>query len=267
MRTTPLALLAASALALSACGPDEQTQKADAAQDKLRANETVAAAASKPWPAPADQKIDAFDPVRTRDNLMVALDMSGSMHYSDCAGDYPSKAAAAKDALKIWLQGVPETANLGLSAFTGGQSKVYVRLGTKNRERFMSTVDSLQPDGGTPLAEIVDLSEDELERQARYQQGYGSYRIVVITDGEHSGGYDPRPVVETILGNPANPVEIYTIGFCVDANHALNQPGLTEYRSATNPAELRAGLESVLAESETFSPSDFEALSKDTAGN
>jgi Mg-chelatase subunit ChlD len=151
MHTTKIALFAAAALVLAACGPDEQEQKTDAAQDKLRASETVAGALANPWPAPVDEEVD-YDPVRTRDNLMVALDMSGSMSYDDCAGRYPSKAAAAKDALRIWLQSVPAEANVGLAAFVNGQSKVYLPLATKNRERFIQTVNGLRPDGGTPLS-------------------------------------------------------------------------------------------------------------------
>lgn len=264
MHTLKIALLAATTLALAACGEPAEKQS-EKARDELRAKESVAAAAGTSWPD--GPEVDEFDPMRTRDNLMLAVDMSGSMDGGDCAGDYYSKADAAKDAIGTWLKSVPEQANVGVAAFVDGKSELFVPLGTNNRRTIIETVKGFRPNGGTPLSEVIDLAEQELENQARYQQGYGSYRVVVITDGAHSGGYDPRPVVERILGNPANPVEIHTIGFCVDENHALNQPGLTHYRSATNPTELKAGLESVLAESESFDAADFEALSPEGAAN
>jgi hypothetical protein len=53
------------------------------------------------------------------------------------------------------------------------------------------------------------------------------------------------------------PINIYSIGFCIGENHALNQPGRTFYKAADNPAALRKGLEEVLAESETFDETEF----------
>jgi hypothetical protein len=107
------------------------------------------------------------------------------------------------------------------------------------------------------LYDAVELAHDTLEQQALRQNGYGTYKMVVITDGEHSSGQNPRREINRILENPQNPVEIHTIGFCIE-DSALNQPGRTEYQSAKNPQELKKGLDSVLSESTQFKgPNSF----------
>jgi hypothetical protein len=68
--------------------------------------------------------------------------------------------------------------------------------------------------------------------------------------------------VDRILGNPANPVQIYTIGFCISES-ALNQPDRIIYQSANNPEELRKGLERVLAESTRFTPDAIKDFQQD----
>lgn len=250
----PLApiVMAAALFALAAC--DEEP-------DEFMQAENVVDAAGVWPPAEYSADVEEFDPLRTRTNLQVVVDFSGSMKDQRCAGDFASKAQAARTTFDAWLAGVPEEANVGLITFSGSRARVDVPLGRgeANREALTAAMEAARPSGKTPLSDSVALAQQELERQAAYQQGYGAYRLVVITDGEHTDGYDPRPVVEGILMDPANPIEIHTIGFCIE-DSALNLPGRTFYQSASDPAELKAGLEGVLAESESFDVADFEAL-------
>lgn len=244
-------------LGVFGCGEESPPQKQGAETNQsgvpLRDYKvyTVSEVKKAVWPEPGAEEIQRFDPVLTRDNYMAVLDMSGSMKESNCAGQYGSKAEAARQALAAWLKSIPRDANLGLVVFSSNQVQLKVPLGVDNRDKFVQAVQSTRPDGKTPLKDALAIAYKELERRARYQQGYGEYRIVVITDGMHSSGQDPRPVVEAILNNPANPVLIYTIGFCIDES-ALHQPGRTMYQSASNPEELSRGLSQVLAESSQF---------------
>jgi hypothetical protein len=96
-----------------------------------------------------------------------------------------------------------------------------------------------------------------LTDQARSQLGYGEYHLVVVTDGEPDpDSEDPTPVVEEILEQ--SPVVLHTVGFCIDDDHVLNQRGRTFYAAATNPRELREGLQAVLAEADTFDATQFQ---------
>lgn len=212
-----------------------------------------AAITEQTWPPgemPEDAKLDA-NPQRT--NVVVVLDMSGSMSNADCAGEYGSKARAARAALETWSDSLPREANLGLIAFSHNRIRTLVPLGTDNRQAFVEAAKEVRPRGGTPLRSAMAAAHKLLAERARFQLGYGRYQIVMITDGEHSDGENPLPVVERILGNPANPVEIHTIGFCID-DSALRQPGLVQYQSAHDPEQLAQGLSRVLAESTSFEP-------------
>lgn len=214
-----------------------------------------------PWPPADGERVERLDAEPTRDNVMLVLDMSASMDGDECSGNFESKAEAARTAFKAWIDTVPEETNIGLAIFGPDETRIAVPLGRSgaHREELFQAVDETRPNGSTPLSDAVALARGELERQALYQQGYGTYRLVVITDGEHTEGYDPRAEVKMILANRNNPIEIHTIGFCID-DSALNLEGYTYYQSASNPDELRGGLENVLAEVEQFDPTDFEDL-------
>lgn len=249
MRNGRLAALLTGTLVLAGCdggtGADSQ-ERVD-----RRFVSTVAEAKQTPWPGGDSVDPELLDSRMDRDNFMVVLDMSGSMTSPNCAGSYDSKAEAAEVAITNWMQSVAPEANLGLIIFDTEGTSVRVPLGQDNRDAFKRHIAGSSASGGTPLQTAVALAHEELTRRARYQQGYGTYRLVVITDGDHSQGEDPTSEVTRIAGNPANPIEIHTIGFCIE-DSALNQPGITLYHSAQNPKELARGLDSVLPESKDF---------------
>lgn len=239
-----------SASMLAAC-TDQGGEQSSA--DSAYPEHSVAIAKNAKWPDVEVSDTDLMDSNPNRENIMVVLDMSGSMGETSCSGGYPTKSVAAKSVLREWVQSVDSEANLGLIIFDATGTSVRLPLGRDNRQEFVAMADSASPDGGTPLKDAVGLAGMELERQAALQQGYGRYSMMVITDGDHSIGQDPSEPIYSVVGNPANPIEINTVGFCI-TDSALNQPGLTTYRSAKNPEELRKGLDSVLAESMDFAP-------------
>jgi Mg-chelatase subunit ChlD len=116
-------------------------------------------------------------------------------------------------------------------------------------------VGEVQAASGTPLAHAIELAYGKLLEQAQRQLGYGEYNLVVVTDGHASEGQDPTGVVNRILDE--SPVALHTIGFCISAEHALNQPGRAVYRAADNPRALGEGLGAVLAEAPSFDLTEF----------
>lgn len=206
------------------------------------------------WPPQAKSDSVRLDSDLTRRNFYVVLDGSGSMFERKCSGDV-NKAEAAKAALKTFAQTVPADANLGLLVFDRRGIHERLSLGVQNREQFFQELDQLDVGGGTPLRTAMDLGRKKIEAQAQRQLGYGEYQLVVVTDGEASSGELPSRVVANMISQ--TPIVINTIGFCIGTNHSLNQPGKTIYKAANNPQELTQGLESVLAESESFDVSDF----------
>lgn len=248
-----LALAMASTFVMTGCGPDKSQSQAASAFSGVAEAHSIAAAKNGSWPSFEVTDTDLMDSMPNRENIMVVLDMSGSMRDDICSGRFTNKSLAAKSVLRDWVAGLDQEANLGLIVFDSKGPNVHLPLGRDNRDRFVSLVQDARPDGGTPLKTSVALAAEQLEKQAALQQGYGRYKMMVITDGEHSSGEDPSGPLRAILSNPANPIEINTVGFCI-TDSALNQPGLTNYHSAKNPEELRKGLDSVLAESMDFQP-------------
>lgn len=244
-----LAVAVAATIAMTGC-EEEEASVASGFQEVVNTHSIAAAKAGK-WPSIDVEDTDLMDRMPDRDNIMVVLDMSGSMNESNCAGDFDTKAVAAKSVLRDWVGGLKRETNLGLIIFDGTGTNVHLPLGRDNRSEFVSLAENSTPQGGTPLKNGVTMAANELEKQASLQQGYGRYKMMVITDGAHSFGQDPSGPLKDIFGNPANPIEINTVGFCI-TDSALNQPGLTNYQSAKNPEELREGLNSVLAESTDF---------------
>ncbi len=193
--------------------------------------------------------------MRQAKNYYVILDGSGSMKDKKCSGDQ-SKATVAVNALQKFASAVPSDANLGLLVFDRNGTRELLPLRSGNREAFQSALGKLEVGGGTPLKTAIEKGLQAIETQARAQLGYGEYNIVVVTDGDASRKEEPETIVETITSR--TPVILQTIGFCIGTNHALNQPGRTVYRAANNPKELVEGLESVLAESESFDIKEFK---------
>lgn len=209
---------------------------------------------AKPWPFLDESGQTALSDNMLITNIYVVFDGSGSMGGTACSGGL-SKIEAAKKALNSFVSYVPDRANLGLSAFDRNGIHERAALGVNNREHFTSAIGQISIGGQTPLNTAINGAYAKLTEQARQQLGYGEYHLVVITDGEASNGYEPDKVVEKLISE--SPVVVHTIGFCIDNDHSLNQPGRTIYKTATDYESLKRGLQGVLAEAPEFSVSDF----------
>jgi hypothetical protein len=190
----------------------------------------------------------------TAKNFVLVLDGSGSMAKQGCSGER-SKNEVARDAVIDWAASVPEDANLGLVVFDRNGFSIRLPLGLGNRPQFKNEVRKVVPDRSTPLAAALEIAQSMLIDQARTQLGYGEYTVVIVTDGAADDIAALENNVNRVLAT--SPVVIHTIGFCIAADHSLNRAGRTTYRAANNPAELRKGLQEVLAESDSFDLSGF----------
>lgn len=183
------------------------------------------------------------------DNYFIIFDGSGSMGETNCSGDL-TKAEVAIEAVGHFIDKIPSSANVGLMVFDNTGVATRVPIGGNNRFQLKQAISEVEVGGGTPLKTTLEQGMQALEQQAAKQLGYGEYNIVVVTDGVASENESPTQTVKTIYQN--SPVSIHTIGFCLGEQHALNQPGITYYKSADDQTSLSQGLASVLAESESF---------------
>lgn len=217
--------------------------------------DSVADRLTPPWP-PArsgDDTTPLADSL-TRKNFVLILDGSGSMSNQGCSGDL-TKNEVAKQAVAEWSSSVPDEANLGLIVFDNNGFSVRLPLGLNNREQFRAEVAKVVPKYKTPLTKSLNTAYAMLTEQGQRQLGYGEYTVVIVTDGAADDIAALEQSVNMVLAT--SPITIHTIGFCIASDHSLNRQGRTVYRAADNPAELRQGLQEVLAESESFDITGF----------
>lgn len=179
-------------------------------------------------------------------NYYIIFDGSGSM-----AGE---KIEIAKKAFVKFIKSIPDKSNIGLTSFDANGFHERAPLGS-SKSKIIEEVNKIKAGGNTPLGGCIDIAYQKLGLQAKKQMGYGEYSLIILTDGQATDGNKMANVVDLILKE--TPIAIHTIGLKIGAGHALNQPGRIYYKAAENIDELSRGLESVLAETEDFTVTDF----------
>jgi len=218
-------------------------------------NNTYAAKATdNSWPNIDESQTNIASDLSTK-NYYLVFDGSGSMEDSGCS-NRRNKINVAKESVTKFISKIPDDANIGLVVFDTYGTSERTLLGESSKVQAIKAISKVEAGGGTPLKSSIAHAYKSLSQQAQKQLGYGEYHLVVITDGEASGGEDPGFVVREMINK--SPVVLHTIGFCIGGGHPLNQPGLTIYKAANNPQELDKGLDSVLAEATDFDVDTFE---------
>jgi uncharacterized protein YegL len=206
------------------------------------------------WPKTNSQEQVILADNLLASNIYVVFDGSGSMSESACSGS-EAKIVAAKRALLEFVNAIPGNANFGMVAFDRSGTAERVPLRKVNHDQMTKKIASISAGGGTPLRSAIQIAYDSLTDQGKKQLGYGEYHLVIVTDGMADVGKEPDKLLDNILNQ--SPIVVHTIGFCIDRNHSLNQPGRTIYNSAQDYESLRQGLKSVLAEAPEFSVAGF----------
>ena len=241
-------------LAVLLAGCDSQNKSTDANQASPKKEQQVYALQSTSYKWPPPKQNNQIAAKLLTKNYYLVLDGSGSMSESTCAAG-SRKINIAKVAVAQFISQIPVDANVGLLIFDINGVGQREPLGL-DRQAILHDVATMEAGGSTPLRSAINVAYRALTAQAQAQLGYGEYHLVVITDGEADGDEDPGLVVHDILDN--TPIVLHTIGFCIKSGHSLNIPGMTDYRSANNPEELRQGLSDVLAESTQYTVDTFK---------
>jgi len=206
------------------------------------------------WPPEPDQNIELANN-KLASNYYIVFDGSGSMAEAECGTG--SKIDSAKKAVKDFVTSLPADANIALLVFDNFDFSERVPFHVKKRSTLISQIDAVYAGEGTPLSKSLEKAYLAIKLQAQKQQGYGEYHLIVITDGE-SGDGDPGKNAKFIAD--VSTIQMHVIGFCVGDDHSLNIKGVTNYSTAQNPAELKKGLQKVLAESKEFDIKSFQGI-------
>jgi len=178
------------------------------------------------------------------DCVVVILDASGSMD-GRVTGSSVRKIDAAKAALKNVLMNVPETTRMGLLVFGRGVRNPWVYpLGPRDPDALSTAIDRPRPGGSTPLGRYIKMGADRLLAEREKQFGYGSYRLLVVTDGQATDGALVERYTPEVLSRG---ITVDVIGVNMKEDHLLATK-VNSYRRANDQASLQKALTEILAE-------------------
>ncbi|MHC4672296.1 MAG: vWA domain-containing protein [Planctomycetota bacterium] len=181
----------------------------------------------------------------TKDHVVIVLDGSGSMDER-MPGSNIKKMRAAKDALHQVLQQIPLNTRIGLLVFSGGTGDnpwIYP-LGPRDDQKVKQAIEKPRAQGGTPLGRYIKIAADRLLKAKEADFGYGTYRLLIVTDGEAQD----RNLVERYTPDVmARGITVDVIGVAMKSNHTLATK-VHSYRRADDPSSLKRAIEEVFAE-------------------
>lgn len=186
------------------------------------------------------------------DAVVVLFDTSGSMKEPMDRGG--TRMDVARPALQTVLAKIPADTWVGLLTFDGWQYD----LGPRDDVRIAQAVGVLDPHGKTPLGKYLKVGADRLLEEREKQHGYGSYRLVVVTDGQATD----EDLMTTYAGEvPARRIRMDVIGLAMKDEHVLARSAFS-YQPAHNAQQLDEALRRVVVEShgDGTSPSEDFAL-------
>lgn len=185
--------------------------------------------------------------------VVVVLDDSGSMdeRLRTSTGRVRRMDAAKKALLEV-LRVLPTDTRVGVLTLNTqvNQSHWVVPLGSA-KSSWGANIERIEADGGTPLGEFLKVGADEL-LQARSASSYGTYRLLIVTDGEANDRELVAAFVPQIL---ARGIGLDVIGVGMGAEHSLATQAHS-YRAADDDASLTQAISEVFAET---SPNDQNA--------
>jgi Ca-activated chloride channel homolog len=205
----------------------------------------------------------AFGIPRREGTVILAFDVSNSMLATDLK---PTRMDAAKAAAKQFVAKQPASIRIGIVAF--GEGGFVSQRPTELRPDIDAAIDRLSPAGGTSLGQgifsslsaiagkpiVVDpaaLDSDGGEMNIGY---FGSSAIVLLSDGEDTGGPDPLKLAD--VASSAG-VRINTIGVGSPGGTTMTIDGFTvatklDEALLTEIAKTTNGSYSVAADSEAL---------------
>ena len=188
-------------------------------------------------PAPAQ--------AQSQDNILIVLDASGSMTQT-MSGSHNSRMDEAKQALLTVVKAVPKNTHVGMLIFSSKNLKedLAYPLGPVDLPKLEQAIRSPEPYDQTPLGAYPKKGADILLKQRETQNGYGTFRLLVVTDGEAT---DAELVDAFLPDIRARGITIDVIGVDMKSDLAL-ATRVHSYRRADDPEALVKGLTEVLAE-------------------
>lgn len=180
------------------------------------------------------------------DYIVVVFDTSGSMSkVMDQAKE--TRIKAAQNALISVLTKVPASTNVGIVTFTGWAYD----LQPVNRDKLQIAIQNTRPDGGTPLYKFIKKGADRLLEERKKQVGVGSYKLLVVTDGEADDSELNRDSTSRygILNDViSRGIIVDAIGLEMGNGHSLRTKINGTYMAGNDPDSIQKSLSKLVSE-------------------
>jgi uncharacterized protein YegL len=174
-------------------------------------------------------------------NVVIVLDDSGSMGEHMRSDRRTRKIDAAKSALRTVLEQLPEDSQVGVVSLNGTADGWLLPLSQVDQSSIDTVLTRINARGGTPLGKFMKVAADTL-LEARAKQHYGTYKLLIVTDGEAT---DPQLVDRYLPDIVARGLVVDVIGVDMSGNHSLSTKVQT-YRRADDPASLTQAISQVV---------------------
>jgi Ca-activated chloride channel family protein len=202
---------------------------------------------------------------RREGTVVLAFDTSNSMAATDLA---PTRMEAAKAAARAFVEKQPSSIRVGVVAF--GETGLITQRPTDDRAEVLAAIDRLAPGGGTALARGIQTSLSAIAGKTVQLDDpgndpevtgldlgyYGSAAVILLSDGENTGGPDPAEAAD--LASTAG-VKIYPIGLGSAEGAVLEIDGF-QVATALDEATLRQI--AATTDGQYFAAADEQALSR-----
>jgi uncharacterized protein YegL len=187
------------------------------------------------------------------DSVVIVLDDSGSMNEKMSGGI--KRIEAAKNAIKIVLRQFSPDTKVGLLLLNGDRAKQHWAIPLEHLSVPQATrrVESVVADGSTPLGERMREAADALMKQ-REQEIYGTYRLLIVTDGEAN---DAKLLAQYLPDVLSRGLVVDAIGVDMKQNHSL-ATRVHSYRRADDAVALSKAVQEVFAEKTVSGVSDAQ---------
>ena len=179
------------------------------------------------------------------DNVVIVLDASGSM-TEIFPGTNLTRWEAAKLALRRVVGQLSDHTQVGLFIFSDSiaAGQMVLELGPKDEAAMTRALESVEPYGTTPLGIYLKYGADALLQARQAQYGYGSYRLLVVTDGQATDEHLVERYTPDLLSRG---IILDVVGVAMATDHTLKRSA-NSYRNADDPRALEEAVQQIFAE-------------------
>ena len=205
---------------------------------------------------------------RPTGTVLLLVDVSNSMGADDAA---PDRLAVAQQAARDLVGSQPGTIEIGLIAF--GNGALVVQQATDSRADVLAAIDRLKVGGATSIGQgmlagltaivgaPVDVPDEQAGEPAPSLGYFPSATMVVLSDGEDTGGPDPIAVARLAAGAG---IHISTIGVGTADGAVIDSEGYQvatalDEQALTDIADLTGGAYTPVA---TASADDLDQIAR-----